>query len=132
LIKEATQLGIIEEKGYVTDDMLIALIKNSIALVYPSKYEGFGLPPLEAMSLGCPIITSRQTSLPEICGAAAYYIDPDNEYEFAKAIIELENNADLRNRLSELGLNQSKRYSWYSSAKLFFKHIINLYDKKRK
>lgn len=118
LVDEGVQLGIIEEKGYVSDEELAMLLINSIALVYPSKYEGFGLPPLEAMALGCPVITTRCTSIPEVCGGAAYYVNPDDD-SFAEGIVALINDKELRQRLREEGFKQAAKFTWELAAKIF-------------
>lgn len=119
LVDEGVQLGIIEEKGYVSDDELARLLMNSIALVYPSRYEGFGLPPLEAMALGCPVMTTRCTAIPEVCGDAAYYINPDDDNSFAEGIVALINDNELRQRLIEDGLKQASKFTWELAANIF-------------
>lgn len=119
LIEQGRQLGAVEERGYVSDVELASLLTNAKALVYPSKYEGFGLPPLEAMSLGCPVITTRYTSLSEVCGDAACFIEPDNSVEFARALVALEENEELRADFSEKGKRQAARFSWKISAKKY-------------
>jgi glycosyltransferase involved in cell wall biosynthesis len=68
LVKVGVEKGVVEELGYVDESTLADLLRRAVALVYPSKYEGFGLPPLEAMTAGCPVVTTRETSLPEVCG----------------------------------------------------------------
>lgn len=123
LIERGLKLGIIEEKGYVSDLELINLYSNALALVYPSKYEGFGLPPLEAMNLKCPVITTKETSIPEVCGESVYYIDVDNIKSFENALISLEMDENLRNELKMKGIKQASKFSWDSSAKVFLKEI---------
>ncbi len=118
-LEEGKKTGIISESGYIDDEDLIRYIKEATALIYPSKYEGFGLPPLEAMSLGCPVITARYTSIPEICGDAVVYIEPDDVENFSSAIIELEKNKNLRLSLSKSGLKQSSLLTWEKSAERF-------------
>lgn len=125
LVTEATSCGAVQEHGYVPDTKLAGLYRNALALVYPSKYEGFGLPPLEAMASGCPVITTRGTSLPEVCGGAAYYIDPDNEREFARAILDLRADVSLRARLRDAGFAQAARFSWDRAARQFLSALEN-------
>jgi len=91
-------------------------IKNSSLFVFPSLYEGFGLPPLEAMANGCPVIVSSNSSLPEVCGNAAVYINPYNPNELSNAILKVLNDSDLRKKLIELGLKRSKQFSWKDST----------------
>jgi glycosyltransferase involved in cell wall biosynthesis len=119
LVNEGVRLGAVEEHGYVTDDRLASLYANAIALVYPSKYEGFGLPPLEAMMLGCPVITTRCTSLPEVCGDAAYYIDPDNPQTIARSLVDFETSRELGAAFRGKGKTQSAKFTWDRAAATF-------------
>ena len=105
--------------GYVPDDELFGLFINAKALVYPSFYEGFGLPPLEAMNLGCPVITTHLSSIPEICGDAVYYINREDERGFQEGLLNLEKNENLRRELRMKGLKQAQKYSWGNSADRF-------------
>jgi len=125
LVEEALKKGIMEEKGYVSEEELGSLIGNAKGLLYPSKYEGFGLPVLEAMHMGCPVVTTRCTSLPEICGEAAIYVEPGNMRQIADAIIKLQND-NLRNELIQKGIIQARKYSWERSAIKF----LDLIDSK--
>jgi glycosyltransferase involved in cell wall biosynthesis len=102
--------------GYLGDRELVALYRHAICLVYPSIYEGFGLPPIEAMACGCPVIVSRTTSLPEVCGNAALYCDPYDPQDWADKISEIIGNPTLSNDLRLRGFSQIRRYSWEKSA----------------
>ena len=93
------------------------LYKGAFCFVFPSLYEGFGLPPLEAMSLGCPVITSNISSLPEVCGDAAIYIDPYNSGDIKDAIEKLINNPQLRSQLIEAGKERVKFFSMENYSK---------------
>jgi glycosyltransferase involved in cell wall biosynthesis len=115
--------GPVVERGYVTDDELAKLLSGALALVYPSRYEGFGLPPLEAMALGCPVITTRETSLGEVCGDAAAYIHPEREQEFAETLIQVEQDAEFRRELSAEGLKQASNFSWQKTGAQFLKEL---------
>jgi glycosyltransferase involved in cell wall biosynthesis len=98
--------------GYVTDGELRALYENAACLVYPSLYEGFGLPPLEAMLCGCPVLVSDAASLPEVCGDAALYCnprDPDNIAEKIRTLIE---EPALRNELRCRGMERARNFTW--------------------
>jgi glycosyltransferase involved in cell wall biosynthesis len=119
LIEKGRTLGIIEERGYVSDNELSHLISNSVCLLYLSKYEGFGLPPLDAMNLGCPVITTRYSSIPEICGDAALYVEPDNIEEVCEKMSLLEDNKDLSNVLKQKGKLQASLLTWEKTARLF-------------
>lgn len=121
LINYGVSRNWIIEKGYVSDEELAGLFLHAIALIYPSLYEGFGLPPLEAMNLGCPVITTRLSSIPEICGDAAYYINREDEADFQRALIALENDTHLRDMLIQKGLTQATKFSWEKSATEFIK-----------
>lgn len=123
LLKKCTELNIIEETGYVSEDELVKLYSNAIGLLYLSKYEGFGLPPLEAMSVGCPVVTTKYTSIPEICGNAALYVEPEQVEDVAKAINGLFCNSSLRNELKEKGMQQANLFSWQKVAEIFIKEL---------
>jgi glycosyltransferase involved in cell wall biosynthesis len=129
-VKIGVAKGIVEEAGYVDEATLASLFHQALALVYPSKYEGFGLPPLEAMTAGCPVITTRQTSLPEVCGDAAVYIDPDDMVGFAEALITLERDPDARKRAHEKGLRQAATFSWDEAATTFLQTIHSTVQKR--
>ena len=103
--------------GYVTDAELRALYEHADCFVYPTFYEGFGLPPLEAMRLGCPVVVSRAASLPEVCGDAALYVDPHRPEEIAAQIVEAR-QPGMRQELRARGLQQSARFTWANTARL--------------
>jgi glycosyltransferase involved in cell wall biosynthesis len=102
--------------GYVADEDLPRLYRAARAFVYPSLFEGFGLPPLEAMACGTPVVTSDVSSLPEVTGAAALLIDPTDERALANALIEIVNNESLRAELREKGVAQAKKFTWRDAA----------------
>ncbi len=124
LIREGIDSGMVEEKGYVDEVQLAALYRHATALVYPSRYEGFGLPPLEAMSLGCPVLTTAGTSLREVCGDAALYIDPADPATFLENLCALEGDGAIRRALVSRGLDQARRFSWDESADRFLSLLI--------
>ena len=103
--------------GYVPDAKLEILFKRACAYVFPSFYEGFGLPPLEAMAKGCPVVSSNKTCLPEVLGGAAIYFNPENEEEMKAQIEKVISDEDLRQELIKKGLEQVKRYSWWEAAR---------------
>jgi glycosyltransferase involved in cell wall biosynthesis len=102
--------------GYLEDDALPGLYSNADCLVYPSLYEGFGLPPLEAMACGCPVIVSGKASLPEVCGEAAMYVDPLSVPSIAGAISSMLTDAALREDLVAKGYENVRRFDWETSA----------------
>jgi glycosyltransferase involved in cell wall biosynthesis len=102
--------------GYVDDPTLQWLYQNCFAFVYPSLFEGFGLPVVEAMSLGAAVITSATTSLPEVTGDAAVLINPEDVDALAEAMRRLENDSGLRTELQQKSLIQAGKFSWEKSA----------------
>ena len=102
--------------GYVADEDLPAFYRSASAFVYPSLFEGFGIPPLEAMACGTPVVTSNTSSLPEVAGDAALLIDPYDEQELANALLRIVKDEPLRARLRERGLAQSKKFTWRNAA----------------
>ncbi|RWY50198.1 glycosyltransferase family 4 protein [Mucilaginibacter gilvus] len=112
--------------GYRTDAELIYLYQNALCFAYPSLYEGFGLPPVEAMAAGCPVITSGITSLPEICGSAALYCDPLNIPDITSKMDNMIEDSYLRENLIAQGYENAGKYSWQLSGKLLM-DVINNY-----
>ncbi|MED4270806.1 glycosyltransferase family 1 protein [Geobacillus stearothermophilus] len=112
--------------GYVTDSELRTLYENALCFVYPSLYEGFGIPPLEAMLCGCPVIVSNQTSLPEICGNKALQCNPMDSNDIAKKILLIYSNDELRKKLIIDGKTHARNFSWSSCTKELIKELINL------
>ena len=106
----------LSQLGYVTDAELRALYEGAACFVYPSRYEGFGLPPLEAMACGCPVIVSGSASLPEVCGDAALYVDPDDPEELAAAIRRVLCEDGLADQLRRRSREQVKRWTWEGAA----------------
>ena len=102
--------------GYVADEDLAALYSDALAFVYPSLYEGFGLPPLEAMQCGCPVLTSDTSSLPEVVGDAALTVAPDDLGGMLAAMERLASDAALREDLHRRGLARAKAFSWEGTA----------------
>lgn len=102
----------------VNDEQLVQLYVDSLCYLHPSLYEGFGLPVLEAMACGTPVITSNITSMPEIAGDAAILIDPYDIESIVEGVIQVIDNEDLRKNLRGKGLNRSKKFTWENSAQL--------------
>ena len=104
--------------GYVSDEDLCALYSSCRAFIYPSIYEGFGLPPLEAMACGAPVISSSIPSLTEVLGTAARLVVPTDVHALSESIIELWENAYERQRLSKAGQTRAAEFSWERTARL--------------
>ncbi|MCM0649690.1 glycosyltransferase family 4 protein [Clostridium swellfunianum] len=102
--------------GFAPEDHLPILYNGCEAFVYPSLYEGFGLPPLEAMNCGTPVITSNLTSIPEVVGDAGILINPYNEQELESSLVKLLNDSKLKEEYSMKGLERAKNFSWEKTA----------------
>jgi glycosyltransferase involved in cell wall biosynthesis len=102
--------------GYVTDGELKALYERAACFVFPSLYEGFGLPPLEAMYCGCPVITSREGALPEVCGDSALYCDARSAEDIAAKIAHLMGDVDARRRMRVAGREHAHKFRWKEAA----------------
>ena len=100
----------------IPPEELPALYSAAGALLYPSLYEGFGLPPLEAMACGCPVIVSNTSSLPEVCGSAAYYVDPSSIDRLAEAIAKVMLDDDVKHSLRQKGVERARLFSWENTA----------------
>jgi len=103
--------------GFVADDTLAALYRLATVFVFPSLYEGFGLPPLEAMASGTPVVTSNRSSLPEVVGDAAVLVDPYSASSIADGIQQVLSDASLRQTLSARGLARVRDFSWETSIR---------------
>jgi len=110
--KLASQNPLVRSIGYINTDELAAIYQMSRALVFPSYYEGFGLPVVEAFASGCPVVTTKRGSLAEIAGEAALFVDPDDIHDIANAIKKLLSESQLRNTLIVWGKRQLKNFSW--------------------
>ncbi|HVX67640.1 MAG TPA: glycosyltransferase family 1 protein [Bryobacteraceae bacterium] len=103
--------------GFVPFDTLRVFFEAASAFVFPSLYEGFGLPPLEAMALGTPVVTSNVSSLPEVVGDAAMLVNPENVFDIARGIREVLLDEDLRTSMTQKGYEQVQRFSWATAAR---------------
>jgi glycosyltransferase involved in cell wall biosynthesis len=119
VLTEIEKLGLqsrVTMVGYVPDDELPALYCGADAFVYPSLAEGFGLPVIEAMACGTPVLCSNAPALQEVAGDAALTIDPHDEDAWTYALKELLTNEELRSELSGKGIERAKRFSWEQTA----------------
>lgn len=113
--------------GFVSTEDLVLLYNAASVFAMPSLYEGFGLPILEAMSCGCPVVASKEGSIPEISGEAAQNVNAYEIDSIASGISEVFNNTDLQTNLSEKGIKQSKKFTWNKTAKKtmeVYKHVV--------
>jgi len=116
IIKEMNLLNNVIITGFITEEEKVALYKGSNALTFPSFYEGFGLPILEAQSLGVPVLTSNTSSLPEIAGDGALFVNPFDIEEISKGMEKIVFDENLRKDLIQKGYENIKRFSWRKSA----------------
>ena len=122
-IKNKNKIVILD---YLNDDYLINLIKNSYTVIYPSLYEGFGLPVLESMSLGTPVISSNTSSFPEVGENAVLYINPYDYYDLKNKIKYLINHPEVARKLSKNGIKQSKKFNWSNSVSKLYNFFVDL------
>ena len=102
--------------GYISPEEKNTLYQNASVFVFPSVYEGFGIPPLEAMAMGCPVVCTNAASLPEVVHDAAHFVDPFNEKSIAEGIIRVLSDREYANDLVKRGYMQHKRFTWDRSA----------------
>lgn len=112
--------------GYVEKDELVSLYKNASCFVFPSLYEGFGIPPLEAMAYGCPVIASNKASIPEVCGNSVLYINPDDINDIVEKISTIISNPNIAAKLIAKGKENIKRFSEEAFANNLNKVIDSL------
>lgn len=108
--------GQVEFRGYVSDDELGRLFRSASLLALPSFYEGFGLPPLEGMANGCPVLVSNGSSLREVCGDAAWYVDPTDVASIAEGVYRVLTDETTRRELTDRGRARARRFRWSDSA----------------
>jgi glycosyltransferase involved in cell wall biosynthesis len=123
LLRRGLESGRVIQSGYITDGELTQLLRHARALVFPSRYEGFGLPALEAMAAGCPVITTRSTSLPEVCGEAAVYFDHRDDRGLAAAMVQCESSGETYRHYRMLGLARSRMFTRSEPAQRFLEAL---------
>ncbi|MHB1952986.1 MAG: glycosyltransferase family 4 protein [Sulfobacillus sp.] len=112
--------------GYVSDDDLKALYRNATCFIFPSLYEGFGLPPIEAMALGCPVIASNAASIQEICGDAALYFSPTSPEDIKRKVMTILRDKPLTCKMSIDGIKHAEQYIWSRVADTIIKSTSHL------
>jgi glycosyltransferase involved in cell wall biosynthesis len=115
LVERARSAGVVLP-GFIAQEDLPALYRQAGMLVYPSLYEGFGLPPLEAMACGTPVVASNTSSLPEAVGEAALTVDPTHAEEIAAAMARLLDEPSLRQGLRQAGIERAREFTWRRTA----------------
>ena len=111
--------------AYVSDDELIWLYRNCYANIYPSLFEGFGLPVLEGMQFGAPTIAAASTSIPEVADNAAILIEPEDMEAWSRALLKLSIDKNLRNQLRKKAVSRASHFAWNASGKA----LLELYQK---
>jgi glycosyltransferase involved in cell wall biosynthesis len=111
--------------GFVPDEDLVALYNTATVFVFPSRYEGFGLPVVEAMQSGCPVVTAKNSSLKEVGGDAVYYVNENDIYSIANGVGEVFFSEKVQKDLSHRGLLQAKKFSWKKTAE----DTVEMYDR---
>jgi glycosyltransferase involved in cell wall biosynthesis len=112
--------------GRLDDDALAGLMRCSLCLAFPSLAEGFGLPALEAMALGCPVVSSNSASLPEVCGEAALYASPHEPDAWLRQFLRLRDDGKLRQDLVARGLVRARHYSWRRTAEVYLEAMARI------
>jgi glycosyltransferase involved in cell wall biosynthesis len=112
--------------GYVDDAELAQLYRHAAWFVFPSLYEGFGLPALEAMGNGCPVIAANAASIPEVCGDAALYFNPRNAEDLARVLEQATTDTGLRETMRQRGLQRAAKFSWLANARVLARHLMSL------
>ena len=125
VIAESNYQKNIYHLDYLSDDLVALFYTRAEVFVYPSHYEGFGLPVLEAMTLGTPVVTSKSSSLPEVVGDAGLLINPDDPIELAEAVWQVLNDSQLQDDLIIKGQKKAQEFSWDKTAK----ETLNAYHK---
>ena len=132
LRRQVRELGLDDDVVFTgtirEDDLPEVILTLADIFVFPSLYEGFGIPPLEAMACGTPVVASNLTAIPEVVGEAGLLVNPLNIEELARAISSLLNNRDLHGRYSALGLTRAEQFRSEQTAGQLYRHIIHLLE----
>ncbi len=132
LVEELGLAEVCQFRGYISENDLPLWYNSASCFVYPSVYEGFGLPPLEAMACGCPVVTSNTSSLPEVVGQAGIMVGPTDETGLAAALSRLMTDKTEQARRREVGLAQAARFSWEAAARQTLEIYRQVADSKKR
>ena len=116
-IRALVNSGDVVHTGYISEEEAACLYNGAEAFVYPSQYEGFGIPVLEAMACGCPVIASNSSSLPEVVGDAGVLVEPNNMEELSEAIVKVIHDGELSRALKEKGIQRAAHFTWERTAR---------------
>ncbi len=134
ILVEITRLGLadrVQFAGFIQDADLPAYYRGATALLFPSLYEGFGLPPIEAMACGIPVLTANVTSLPEVVGDAALLVNPYEVAEIAIGIERIVLDGDLRSKLIDRGLAQAQKHRWSKTVEKTYGVLVSVLEQSR-
>jgi glycosyltransferase involved in cell wall biosynthesis len=112
--------------GYVSDADLAVLYRHAAWFVFPSLYEGFGLPAIEAMGNGCPVIAANTSSIPEVCGDAAVYFEPHDALALAHLLQRAAHDLVWRQQMQQRGLQRATRFGWDANARIVLRHLLSV------
>lgn len=121
-----TETENVKRLASVSDSQLKSLYENAAAFIFPSRYEGFGLPVLEAMSSGCPVISSNAASLPEVAGEAALYFDPSSDVQLRAQVMSLLTNSSLRGKMVDQGYRRAGMFKWENVAREIYRILLGV------
>jgi glycosyltransferase involved in cell wall biosynthesis len=124
--ESVTGSGAVEWLGSISDGEFAALLDSCLCFAFPSLTEGFGLPPLEAMARGCPVVVSDRASLPEVCGDAALYASPNDPSAWLAQFDRLRASEDLQHQLSDASRARARKFSWRTSADLYLRAMAEV------
>jgi glycosyltransferase involved in cell wall biosynthesis len=134
ILEEIRRLGLVDRvqfTGFIQDQDLPAYYRGAVALMFPSLYEGFGLPPIEAMACGIPVLTANVTSLPEVVGDAALFVNPYDVAEIAAGIERIVNDGALRSDLITRGFHQAQKYRWSDTIEKTYEVLVSVLAQSR-
>ncbi|MBV8282319.1 MAG: glycosyltransferase family 4 protein, partial [Candidatus Eremiobacteraeota bacterium] len=131
-VRQSGLEGTVILPGFVPREELPVFYSAACVVIYPTLYEGFGLPVLEAMACATPLVSSNISSIPEIAGDAALLVDPENPHEISEAVQRLLTDKTLRAELVSRGLMQVREFTWHRVAEMTLKVFLGVAEKRRR